>query len=68
MEPDERLKNFAWIGITLKLAMDDITKIDEVMKKNFIMCMNILLYWKILDKDVRKRQRLMNNKMKLKMK
>lgn len=68
MEPDERLKNFAWIGITLKLAMDDITKIDEVMKKNFIMCMNILLYWKILDKDARKRQRLMNNKMKLKMK
>ena len=48
--------------------MDDITKIDEVMKKNFIMCMNILLYWKILDKDARKRQRLMEQKMKNKMK
>lgn len=65
-EGDDRLKNFAWLGIAMKLAMDDITKLEEIFKLNFILCMNVLLMWKIRESDFNKRQRLINLKNKAK--
>ena len=46
--------------MALKLANDDITKLDEVYERNFIECLNILSYWKMRDKyteEMNKKQR-----------
>lgn len=47
-----------WLGIAMKLAMEDVTKLNEVFKMNFILCMNVLLMWDIRDKDFKRRQKL----------
>ncbi len=38
----EKQKKWGWISIAFLLARHDITKLDEVLDKDFIMCMNIL--------------------------
>jgi hypothetical protein len=37
---------WSWFALIEKLANKDITKFDEVTEQNFIMCLNILSYWK----------------------
>jgi hypothetical protein len=64
VEPDERMKNFVWLGIALKLCMDDPTKLDEIFKLNFILALNILLYWNLRDREFKKRQRIMDMRLK----
>lgn len=40
---------WGWFGIIEKLSGSDVTKFDEVTNQNFILCLNLLSYWKERD-------------------
>lgn len=37
---------WSWFALIEKLAKGDVTKFDEVTDQNFIMCLNLLSFWK----------------------
>lgn len=55
-ESESGFGRWAWFGILEKLADGDITKFDEVSRMNFILCLNLLSYWKERDAKIAKMQ------------
>lgn len=47
----QKLAEFRWFGIVYELADGDLTKFDELYKLNYILCLNMLTYKKLL-KDI----------------
>lgn len=45
---------WSWFALIEKLANKDITKFDEVTEQNFIMCLNLLSYWKEQANEVKR--------------
>jgi len=43
-------KNYKWLGMVDKLSGSDITKHDSVYKINYIHALNMLGFWKHIDK------------------
>ncbi len=57
MEVEERIrkdtgtsKNYKWLGMVDKLSCSDITKQDAVYELNYIHALNMLGFWKQVDK------------------
>ncbi len=48
-EKKKGFERWGWFGIIEKLAQGDVTKFDEVTNQNFILCLNLLSYWKERD-------------------
>lgn len=40
---------YNWIAMVMRLANDDITKLDAVYEREYIECLNVLSYWKVRD-------------------
>lgn len=40
---------YNWLAMVMRLANDDITKLDDVYERTYIECLNILSYWKTRD-------------------
>lgn len=45
-ELDKEKKKNTWHGVVSRLASDDITKFEQVLNLNFVMCLNHLSYLK----------------------
>lgn len=45
---------WSWFALIEKLAKGDVTKFDEVCRQNFIMCLNLLSYWKEKEQEIKR--------------
>lgn len=46
---DDQSHKYRWIAFMDRLADGDITKHDEIYRRNYIETLNLLSYWKIRD-------------------
>lgn len=43
-------QQYNWLSLILRLADDDVTKVDIVCEREYLECLNILGYWHQRDK------------------
>lgn len=57
-------KRWGWLAMVDRLSNSDITKHDEIYKRNYIECLNLLSYWHEKDKYFEQQNEIKNRQYK----